>query len=53
MRSKKFNQYDKRRETMSNPFRRKRAPNQKNRYLNKREQEMPRTMFDRAGNRNV
>ena len=42
----------KRRETMSNPFRRKRAPNQKNRYLNKRQEQEHRGKYDRAGNPN-
>lgn len=35
------------------PFRRKRRANQTARYLNKREAEMPRGTFDRAGNRAV
>lgn len=34
-----------------NPFSRKRRANQSARYLNKREAEMPRTDYDRGGNR--
>jgi hypothetical protein len=39
-----------RRETLANPFRRKRRPNGEARYLNKREERMHPSGFDRAGN---
>lgn len=41
-----------RRETLANPFRRLRRANGSARYLNKRETEMHRGAFDRAGNPN-
>lgn len=39
-----------RRETLANPFRRKRRANGETRYLNKREERMHPSAFDRAGN---
>lgn len=39
-----------RRETLSNPFRRKRRANGEARYLNRREERMHPSAFDRAGN---
>lgn len=39
------------RETLANPFRRKRSPNQRARYLNKREEREHPCFYDRAGNR--
>ena len=39
-----------RRETLANPFRRRRRANQSARYLNKRQTEMHRESFDRGGN---
>lgn len=41
-----------RRETLANPFRRKRRANGSARYLNKREEQEHRGKYDRAGNRN-
>ena len=38
------------RETLSNPFRKKRRSNQEARYLNKRQEQMHRGHYDRAGN---
>lgn len=40
----------KRRETLANPFRRKRRANGETRYLNKRQERMHSQAFDRAGN---
>jgi len=47
---KTFNRYDKLRETLANPFRRKRRANGETRYLNKRQERENSTLYDRSGN---